>query len=270
MRRRGLFQQPPYQSGSIPTPAPPCAGRTRRTRGRPPPRALRPVAQVGDEVFARVDLALVAVERLYLQVERIGDVHPGVGAANRLEPGFPGMMRLQALRQKFGKIVLVSHGRIEGVENRLRDGAVIAVVAVEAVEGVVRRVVGDHEVRPAFPHHVHEVAPELRGVPDFPVRMAQEINLLHAHDRRRRALFALADRPLVVDGQPARFGAVHALVPARGEAILHAPALAGPPGDRTGAAELDVVGVGADDEDFLVLHRGFPLCSCGMATYSRG
>ena len=96
--------------------------------------------------------------------------------------------------------------------------------------------------------------------------MAQEDHLLDAEVLGSRPLLLLALR-----GQPAgtQVGIVAALVAAREQDVLDAPAGLSPLHDRPGAPELGVVGVGADHHHPLGRVRGVG-GGCFCCDLSRG
>ena len=82
--------------------------------------------------------------------------------------------------------------------------------------------------------------------------MMQNVHLLDARGRGRGALLSLADGAALLDGEAAV--SVKAFLAACGDDVLHPASLTGPQSRGARRAEVDVIRVRGDEQDFPVVH----------------
>ena len=114
---------------------------------------------------------------------------------------------------------------------RLPPGQVVAVVA------------GDDEVGAVAADRMGDVAAQRGAVLDRAVGVVEELHDVDPDDPGRRPLLGLAQRPALGGRRSCRCRPHPG-----GQQVGDGAALGGPPGDGTGRAELEVVGVGDDGE----------------------
>ena len=184
-------------------------------------------------------LAGVAEQGVDLAVELAADVDEVVGLAAAGEEDGVDAVVTQAGVGVTGEVVRrAGHGE-GGVERDEADGAVVAMVEAAVA------VPGDEQLGLLLADDADEALAEFGRVLDEAVGPAQEDALGDAEAGRGGLLLGLAHAAQL----PGPDGVVlAALVAAGDEAEGHAPAVVGEVGGRAAAGELDVVGVGHDDE----------------------
>ena len=165
---------------------------------------------------------------------------------------------LETLGDLLGEVERVARGRKDRVDGGLADGAVVRVVDPLVVHEQHGRVVRHHHVGAELANRPGQAPAEGERRLDLAVGLVEEVDGIDADLGRRGSLLALAK---LGKGRHIGVRVVAALVAARDDEVAGARALGDPARHRSGAAELDVVGMRGHDEDafggleLVVRHR---------------
>ncbi len=168
------------------------------------------------------------------------------GAGRPHDPEFghrPGLETLHV--EQLGMGERVAGVGVDGTDRGLAGGQVVGVAGVDEVPIAFGRL-GEHALGPYLADDPADVAPQFLGGLDPPVGVPEEVHVAHADHGGGGALLVLAQRghlhprhgPVRSAGLTVGDDAVGDLQPGRGER-----------GHGARRTEVDVVGVGGDDED---------------------
>jgi hypothetical protein len=203
-----------------------------------------PLAQhVGGVPVVR-ELAGVLAQRFDLEVERAADVYPGVGLRAGSDPHLLHRVWLQPFFAQFGEDERHPGCRSDGVERGLGHGAVVGVVDVPIAEDK-GRVEADDSVRLEAADLAHQVPAQRQTRLDLVVVVAQEDDLVHADSLCGGLLLGFTDARQFLARHPRL---VAASIAAGDQHVAHRAASLRPPGRAASHDELDVVGVGGDEQ----------------------
>src|SRR5688500_9952170 len=248
-----------------------CPGAARASSGQGHPTEslggaiARPLAELlaaapdpARDLVEGPELAGVMPERRDLPVEGCTDVDNLVRLVGAPQEQLGDLPRSDAIVEMLAKVERVAGGGKDGIDGALADGAMIGMVDPFVVHEEHRRVMRHHDLRAEGSNGVGEALAKPERWLNLAVRLVEEIDALDPDLGRGGALLLIAQADEFMD---VGVRIVGALVAARDKQVPDGCTLDDPSSDGPGRAELDVVGMGGDDEhafgggQLVVRHR---------------